>query len=63
MKFKLEIECGEKTCASEPGKFCSQMSSKKYGTIPWCSFFDVELFEKDGWIQRCEDCMNKAEQS
>ena len=59
----FKIECGEKTCASEPGKFCCHVGSKKFGTVPICLLFrdveyrEVELGEKDGWLQRCGACL------
>ena len=33
-KIELEIECGEETCASEPGKFCRWFGSKSFGRKP-----------------------------
>ena len=60
----IQIECGETTCASEPGKFCKFFGTMRFGTIPLCRLFpsDNESFttlkDEDGWIQRCPDCMN-----
>lgn len=60
--IKLNLDCGESTCASEPGKFCQFFGSMRFGTIAVCRLFpsddgaQTELFEKDGWIQRCEAC-------
>lgn len=70
--LKLEIECGEKTCASEPGKFCKWLSTRKMGTIRFCWLFSadhqgkatpLEEDEKHGWIQRHPDCLACAEKS
>ena len=62
VKLEIIIECGEHTCASEPGKFCRFLGSMRFGTIPLCLLFpDREsshtlLEEKDGWLQRCDAC-------
>jgi hypothetical protein len=68
----LEIDCGERTCASEPGKFCPYTVSRKFGQSWFCNLFktffsdgsvvDVELFDHGtGWLQRCQACID-AEQ-
>jgi hypothetical protein len=65
----MAIECGETTCAWEPGKFCCHLGSKKFGTVPVCLLFrdtearEVELFEKDGWLQRCGACLEREERA
>jgi hypothetical protein len=66
-KLIIEIECGEKTCASEPGKFCNLIGSRHFGGISICTCFSrpdskgilsfVELEEKDGWLLRCDECL------
>ena len=65
MKVKLEfnIECGETTCASAPGVFCSFMGVKNFGCIPVCMLFQETLEVSDtsdgpgtGWTQRCNTC-------
>ena len=62
----IEIKCGEKTCAKEPGKFCEMFGTVRFGQIPICRLFPSEdaaytkLKEKDGWVLRCEQCI-KAE--
>lgn len=58
-KYKLiKIECGKDSCASEPGKFCPQLRTKNFGIRCFCNIFkqDSELEEKDGWLQRWDDC-------
>ena len=55
--IKKVITCGEKTCAIEPGKFCPEFGAKSFGTLPWCLHFNVELFDSDGWVQRCPQCL------
>lgn len=65
-KLMLEIECGDKTCASEPGVFCDkiyQQPKLKWPQIPmsWCCrLFNVELSEDKpcGWLQRCQACLD-----
>lgn len=69
--LKLNIVCGDQTCASEPGKFCEFIGSNRMGTQPVCTLFpdpDVgsthtRLMIKDGWIQRCDACKNADEVS
>jgi hypothetical protein len=66
--LKIEIECGEKTCAIEPKKFCHYFGTVKFGSIPTCCLFPskdkdrpwTDLKEVDGWAMRCADCL-KAE--
>ena len=60
--IKIEIDCGENTCASVPGKFCKFLGSMRFGTINVCMLFNDEtshtvLEDKDGWIQRCPKCI------
>jgi hypothetical protein len=65
----LEIECGETTCASEPGRFCRFLGRQKFGSISVCMLFpdpdgqgsDTTLRDQDGWIRRCPACMNEAQ--
>jgi len=61
------IECGEKTCASEPGKFCRFIGSRKFGQVAICTRFLAEdrkgtdfvtLDEFDGWVMRCDQCVH-----
>lgn len=62
-KLQVEIVCGKTTCASEPGKFCFYVSSRKEGTIPICALFPnrsktfTELKFENGWLQRCPTCL------
>lgn len=58
--IKVQVKCGDTTCASQPGVFCPQFRTSSFGTRTWCLFFDTELDEKDGWTQRCDSCL-KAE--
>jgi len=68
MKFHktIEIECGETTCASKPGKFCEYLGSEAFGRIPVCLFFRddtgcARLYEDKpyGWLKRCPQCINE----
>lgn len=53
------IECGEKTCAIAPGKFCKYMRYEVFSGSPRCTLFGVDpLEEVDGWTQRCKDCLD-----
>ncbi len=55
--IKKTIFCGEKTCAIEPGDFCAELGTKNFGTRPWCLLFGEDLYERDGWVQRCPQCL------
>lgn len=71
--LKLEIDCGETTCATEPGKFCKYFLTSRFGQAFHCQLFSEttdrgsleELKEHQsgkfkGWISRHKDCMNKC---
>ena len=60
----LSIECGESTCASKPGKFCSHVSTSHFGKYYHCALFGYDangertaLKEVDGWLQRHPKCV------
>lgn len=61
--LSIEIACGETTCASEPGKFCPFVGTAMLGSQSICCLFPSEhrsftvLEDKDGWLQRCKDCL------
>lgn len=67
--LQIQIDCGETTCAREPGKFCEFFGTRRFGTTPVCMLFpqadpnphnqgaSTDLKGKDGWIQRCSACM------
>lgn len=58
----IPIECGADTCASEPGKFCRFVGSRSFGQRFVCRLFPTKtesftpLAERDGWLQRCDQC-------
>lgn len=58
--LKIEIDCGEKTCASEPGVLCRFLRARIDGSRPICYLFGVPLYDEDGsilgWLQRCDEC-------
>jgi len=62
--LKIEIECGDFTCASVPDKFCKWIGSTKFGTIPVCMLFNQDnesytvLGEINGWVKRCDACLD-----
>ena len=69
--IKIKIECGEHTCASEPGKFCGYAGTVRMSD-PICFLFHthdkrggfkpyVELDAIDGWTQRCQQCKELTE--
>ena len=68
-KLVITIKCGEKTCASEPYKFCQFLGSVKLGQVSICTLFNglgykggmgsyTILDEVGGWTQRCQACLN-----
>ena len=59
MKSIIVIEHGKKTCAVEPGKFCRFMYTKRFGTEPVCHLFGANLFDVDGWVNRCPECLTE----
>ena len=63
-KATITIDAGEKTCASEPGKFCRYVGQKAFGTKHVCTFpFLSEttdyprLYDVDGWLMRLPVCL------
>ena len=66
MKHTIEIECGEKTCASEPGKLCRFVWSMKFGSYLVCAAFGAKLFDDQGdglgWLLRCDECLKTAKE-
>jgi len=60
MKARLEfmIECGERSCAYEKGKFC-RFFRGSFGYVNYCYIFG-RLFDEDGWVQRHPDCIELA---
>lgn len=77
--LRIQIECGEESCASEPGKFCRFLSTERYGTVYHCTIFSktydrgvyalgkssphTSMKEKDGWLQRHPECIACSEAS
>jgi len=68
-RLTFEIECGERTCASKPGKFCRFLRTKKLGQIPVCDIFRERngeekrlLDSEEGWVLRCEECLAVAQE-
>ena len=71
--LKIEIDCGDNLCASEPGKFCEYLGSRRYGTTPVCMLFPqadpnphnvggaTDLHDVGGWVQRCDACLAAEE--
>ncbi len=56
-----EINCGVRSCASEPGKLCDFIRTTHHGRLFHCGLFDMEVLgETDGWLQRCDDCTEIA---
>lgn len=66
-ELTIRIECGKKTCAKEPGKFCKFFGTKKFGSIPTCCLFPsedqiyTELEVVNDWTVRCQACLDAEE--
>lgn len=64
MKVSIEYECGEKTCAVAPGKFCRFVRVSRFGKRYSCArFFDAGgdpqglKDSSEGWLARCKQCL------
>jgi len=56
----ITFEHGERTCAVARGVFCRWNGATGFGTRPVCMLFDNEpLFDIDGWLMRCPQCLDK----
>lgn len=67
--LNLEIECGEITCASEPGKFCRFLTTRRFGTVHFCRLWydqdekgrplplDTVDGSPEGWLKRRPECL------
>lgn len=55
----LTFTHGEKTCASEPGKFCNFFGTRSFGTQPVCLLFggDLHMDKPHGWTMRGGECL------
>jgi len=73
--LKISIDCGETTCASTPGVFCKFFGTRKFGSVSLCNLFtnpnpgykesesSMPLEDKNGWVQRCKQCLEAEEVS
>ena len=65
--FTHTIECGENTCATDPGKFCKYMHLLLTGDKARCLLFGDLLETSEpggrGWMLRCNQCMTLAQES
>lgn len=62
--LKVPIECGEETCASKPGKFCSWLRTQRFGSEAICQIFSewgykrrIPLDFENGWTMRHPECL------
>jgi hypothetical protein len=73
-EIKINLNCGEKTCASVDanGKatgFCQFVGVRRFGTEHVCRLFPTEddsftpLEESGGWLQRCSECISLEKSS
>jgi hypothetical protein len=59
MELILDIDCGEKTCASSKGNFCQFFKSNLRNQCV-CHIFGVVYPDESGWVQRHPDCLQKT---
>jgi len=59
MKIVITTYCGKNTCAAAPGKFCRFVCSTVLGTKPICALYSAPLWEVNGWLRRCEECLKE----
>lgn len=58
MISNITFEHGEHTCAVNPNVFCRWQGVTGFGTRPCCLLFRNEpLYDRDGWLQRCKQCV------
>ena len=60
--LKIKLDCGQTTCASEPGKFCRFLTARADGSCPQCNLFGGWRLtdangDLTGWILRCQACL------
>lgn len=53
----ITFQTGKTTCAYDPKKFCKFVSTKSCGTQYICGLFEQKLHDKEGWLQRCPECL------
>jgi hypothetical protein len=74
--LQIQIECGETTCASSPGKFCPYVYTERMGSITFCKLFSdqggggpfgkhmygqhTSLKDENGWLQRHPKCIEST---
>jgi hypothetical protein len=64
-KLQIVIDSGDKTCASQRGKFCPMLRVTHFGTRFVCGLFGNEELKDDkgvpsgdGWLQRSSECLD-----
>jgi len=59
--LRISIDCGATTCSPERGRWC------RFCILGWapgtsrCALFLELLEERDGWVARCERCVEHEE--
>lgn len=52
----IEIDCGETTCYSEPGKPCPMVRTRRFGQVYYCEIYrdphPLEVGVVGDWLQR-----------
>lgn len=65
VRITVHAECGEKTCAAEPGKFCRfvrNAQARPFGRmVEVCNLYEAVLRDEDGWLMRCDECLAEQE--
>lgn len=62
----INIECGDKTCAWKPGKFCPHLFTARLGMSWVCEVFGFKEVQApkdnpEGWLQRLPECLAAEE--
>lgn len=63
MSYIIMVECGERTCATQPGAFCRFVGTRNFGQEMICLLYRdeagdyIRLRDTDGWVQRCKACL------
>lgn len=60
MKITIIAECGEKTCAVEPGQFCRFVHNEpgSFGQRSVCSLYEKPIRDPgSGWLMRLRECL------
>lgn len=58
----IEVDCGDSTCASYPGRFCPWLGKRKFNQVQVCMLFNRDVYVALGWTRRCHACMESEQE-